>query len=1295
MKKVRHIFTILTVLLVLLFPHSSSLADETSNQEDNESETTSSSESKSAQAWYDEAMSHYTAGARVETFLEALNEHPNHKLLVDGLNDSVKNLLNWVSRIHKDGEYSKAVDHYQYIIELENIRDNLLEEANFKLEYASNGNAYPTANQMYKEAMMKTTASGRLDAFIEAYNYYSNNSKIENGLHDSAHNLFDWAEKKHKNHEFETAKVRYSRILGSPSLENELKSTTEQYLEDAKAERRPAEIILNEARNEWTASGKVELYQEGVSHYPNNSALVKGLNESSLSLLNWARKQHNTGEYDIAIDRYNKILNTKKTSEKLIDSINLHLDRAENNLNIPQYEQLIEEYNENRTVSGKFEVAKDITVLYPGISDVELMNEAASNLIDWALKQHNESDFKTAKARYEKVLDFKYVDQSLIDKAEQLYADANKGKRSANAILEQANNAYQASTKLELYLEGHEFYPNNSRFIEGVNSSASSLYNWAHKKQSQGETLTAYNNYEMILNIELINNSLKSDIQNSMIQLVSSLYDEAKSFHDKAQYDKAQRYYEEILAIEGIDKELKNKTEKSLEYAVESSTIPSKKDYINYANDQDTASGILQAFLDGYWLYERDQMLHSHLMKSAQNLINWATDQHNKSNFNTASKRYKKILNLPDLDTQLKEKTEAKLSFAERSRKIDDTENLFHKIYERPTISGQFEGFSKAYVLYPNNSLIVEGLNETSKNYLDWARDNRHNTGNFENAVFRYNKIISASGISPDLVELAELLLRYAENRNVIPTDKKLIDTTYSERTISNRFGLIKDAYKIHPTSNNILEAIEDISLDYYDYAFQQHKQSNFQSAILRYQNLSSSEGVPSYVVNAAVENLELAQSKQAPDQLINITTTKYDVTFDSAVDIQMKYGNPKYDGAGAVSADRANVEYYLNPSNFKEGTSGYLQFMLLDETTSYTVNELNTNFLSGKGILQGTGEAFKKAGKDYNVNELYLIAHALHETGNGASTLASGIGVNANGEVVRDEEGNIIKDINHQDVDHIVYNMYGYGAVDNSPISGGAKYAFDEKWFSPSEAIHGGAQEIANSYLARGQNTLYKMKWDPDVSGGNVDRGRRQYATHIRWAEIQANFLSDMLGNNAHDVANKFDVPQYLNQPNANGEVPPPPSQEDEIVINEYPDNVKGEVEVKGSLNFREGPSTNYNAISSLSDGTEVSIHGYNKDGWYLIEVNDEEGWVSGDYVKVLNLFMVNSDNGINYRFDPAGDKAGGLANNELVVAKLDSNEDIINETKGLDGTEYNWYKIEVNGSEYWTANNWLEQIN
>ncbi|MGZ9792580.1 glucosaminidase domain-containing protein [Bacillus atrophaeus] len=178
-------------------------------------------------------------------------------------------------------------------------------------------------------------------------------------------------------------------------------------------------------------------------------------------------------------------------------------------------------------------------------------------------------------------------------------------------------------------------------------------------------------------------------------------------------------------------------------------------------------------------------------------------------------------------------------------------------------------------------------------------------------------------------------------------------------------------------------------------------------------------------------------------------------------------------------NASSDEVEQYVNPDNFSLDSKYYFQFLKLSQTAGLTASEVNQKVLYNKGILAGKGQSFIDAANKYGINELYLISHALLETGNGTSNLATGTTYNGK----------------------TVYNMYGIGAYDSNPLYYGAKYAYEQGWFTPQAAIIGGAKFIGSSYIhntAYQQDTLYKMRWSPTAS--------HQYATDIGWAYKQVN---------------------------------------------------------------------------------------------------------------------------------------------------------------------------------------------
>jgi mannosyl-glycoprotein endo-beta-N-acetylglucosaminidase len=210
-------------------------------------------------------------------------------------------------------------------------------------------------------------------------------------------------------------------------------------------------------------------------------------------------------------------------------------------------------------------------------------------------------------------------------------------------------------------------------------------------------------------------------------------------------------------------------------------------------------------------------------------------------------------------------------------------------------------------------------------------------------------------------------------------------------------------------------------------------------------------------------------------------------------------------------NASPDDVKYYLNPDNFSKDTKYYYQFLKLSQTAGLDASEVNTKILASKGILTNKAQAFIDGAEKFKVNEIYLISHAMLETSNGTSPLATGIVVSSvNGNPVEPKK---------------VYNMYGIGAYDSCAERCGSERAYTEGWFTPEAAIIGGAKFIGENYINNPtyhQDTLYKMRWNPGMPGVH------SYATDVGWAYKQVTNISklyDMLEN--YQIT--FDVPSYL----------------------------------------------------------------------------------------------------------------------------------------------------------------------
>lgn len=222
---------------------------------------------------------------------------------------------------------------------------------------------------------------------------------------------------------------------------------------------------------------------------------------------------------------------------------------------------------------------------------------------------------------------------------------------------------------------------------------------------------------------------------------------------------------------------------------------------------------------------------------------------------------------------------------------------------------------------------------------------------------------------------------------------------------------------------------------------------------------------------------------------------------------LEEKTGWYKINSGGKIGWVSADHVRYVN-----DVPREMYQFMVLSGQAGVTVSQMNAE-LVGKGILAGKGAAFIEGSRKYNVNELYLMAHAFLETGNGTSKLATGV-------LVDKVKGKPVEP-------RVVYNMYGIGAFDASPLQSGSERAYELGWFTPEIAITEGAHWISTNYINNKtykQDTLYKMKWNPSKPGTH------QYATDIAWAFKQIKQIENVMeySKRIDGVVLRFDIPVY-----------------------------------------------------------------------------------------------------------------------------------------------------------------------
>lgn len=287
----------------------------------------------------------------------------------------------------------------------------------------------------------------------------------------------------------------------------------------------------------------------------------------------------------------------------------------------------------------------------------------------------------------------------------------------------------------------------------------------------------------------------------------------------------------------------------------------------------------------------------------------------------------------------------------------------------------------------------------------------------------------------------------------------------------------------------------------------------------------------PNWVFKANHTNLEWSDAVAAENQVGTSLISRNSIASwksmdKGAYDFANKtwYG---FDGYSWVAASEQIIEYYMDPRNFLDDT-----YIFMFEKLSY--DEEVHNIEGVKRILSGTfmsenfttpdtkqtlsyAQTFMDAAVASGVSPYHLASRARQEQGAYGTTLSSGT------------VGGYENYFNY-------FNIQAYATSTLTAQQMGAKYASTTNskyllpWTNQYKSIKGGSIFIGNSYINRGQDTLYLQKFDV-VDGGN-GYYNHQYMTNVQAAASEAASMKRAYSSDILNSALVFSIPVYKNMP-------------------------------------------------------------------------------------------------------------------------------------------------------------------
>lgn len=328
-------------------------------------------------------------------------------------------------------------------------------------------------------------------------------------------------------------------------------------------------------------------------------------------------------------------------------------------------------------------------------------------------------------------------------------------------------------------------------------------------------------------------------------------------------------------------------------------------------------------------------------------------------------------------------------------------------------------------------------------------------------------------------------------------------------------------------------------------------------------------------------------------------------------------------DGSTWVSASKPAVAYYVDPRNFL--TDNYIfMFEALNYNSSYHKIQGVQNILKGTDLYDkkisyintaGTtvdtnmtyDEAIFAAGGTNKVSPLFLAAKIRQETGAKLSNGSISGNYSYNGKSYRGY--------------YNFYNIGAYSSSQGSAIANGLYYAmggssnsktYGRPWTSPVLSINGGAEFLAKSYIAKGQNTVYYQRFNTAVS----PYYQHQYMQNLTAAASEAKTTYNSYKSmGILEDAYVFYIPVYKNMP----------SQSSTISIKKTVKTAK----TTSDITLRKGASSSTTSLGTVPKGKTVTVSGAvytdmsvsvssqeKNPYWYKVTYGSKSGYISARYI-------------------------------------------------------------------------------
>lgn len=269
---------------------------------------------------YNEAMYASLASDAWDAAQNLKTNFPNDNRIIMSLNRAGNRLLILGKNHHSEGNFDLAIDYYTMILSEGRLNTDLLSQTSIFLEYAENNEVFKTADELYNEARYATFASDAWNAAISLKLQYPSDSRIQGAITHASERIFILGINNHKNEDFNSANSYYERLVGESLTPIGIQIVAEDFLSLSKQgnKLRSASEYRDLSTNAGYASDAWNYALKGLAIAPNNSNLLKALNDAANRIIILGRTNQKSGDNNLAVNYYNRIISESRVSQSLI-----------------------------------------------------------------------------------------------------------------------------------------------------------------------------------------------------------------------------------------------------------------------------------------------------------------------------------------------------------------------------------------------------------------------------------------------------------------------------------------------------------------------------------------------------------------------------------------------------------------------------------------------------------------------------------------------------------------------------------------------------------------------------------------------------------------------------------------------------------------------------------------------------------------------------------------------------------------------------------------------------------------